>query len=250
MQPHIAGTPKVLDLRYARLHTAPGQDLTQEKSNLIVKVLEGCNIQPISADNATDGVETLRQCLSACQVPGQRGLSAQEIQRLLVKGLPGDPATAKGHIVERLTPEHLQTALNRYGLQKGTSYKLGIVRSTQSTLDFELSMLPNPPSMVGQVIIIWVYQELVNLNPSTGFYDYSRWAAITPSTMPAKNYAQVLQSPTPKAKEVQKPVDPQFLHVGRPSTVSSQTGTLSGSSSSSVPNKCCGKVWTSKVSYK
>jgi hypothetical protein len=250
-QPTIA-TPKVLDLKHGWLESALGQDLEQETADLIVKIEDGYNIQAISENSAIGGIEALRQGIAASgQTPGERSeLSAQEIQRLLVRGMLGDPATSKGHIAVPLTAEHLQTALNRYGQQKNASYKLGVVRSTQSTLNFELSMLPNPPFRPGQ-IIIWVYQELV-YNASTGYYD-SRWAAITPNNIPAQNssYAQVLQSPTPKIGEAQKPVDPQLLHDGRRSTMSSSnTESLSLSTASSTQVKCCGKVWLTKATLK
>lgn len=243
-----------MDLQFARLHAAPGQDIEQEKSDLILKVQKGFNIQPVSADNATDGVEALRQCLSAYQAPGQRSLSSQEIQNLLVKGQPGDPETSEGHITQRLTPAHLQTALYRYSLQTGTNFRLGLVRATHSTLDFEVSMHSHTPANQARrnQVIIWVYQELVNFDPFMKLYDYCRWAAITPGTITPKNYAQALKSPRLKPREVQKPVDHQLLHPGRWSTVSSQTGTpsASASSSSSEPQHCCGKMWTSKLSFK
>ncbi|KAE9974544.1 hypothetical protein BLS_005282 [Venturia inaequalis] len=256
-----AGMPRVLDLQFAHLHTAPGQDIEQEKSDLILKVQNGSNIQPMVADDATNGVEALRQCLLACQTQGQRGLSSHEIQNLLVRGQVGDsetvegnPKTKEGCITERLTPDHLQTALNRYSLQTGISFRLGLVRATHYTLDFEVSMHSDPPTNLsrGNQVIIWMYQELVNFNPFTKFYDHCLWAAITPSTTAPKNYAQALKSPEPKANEVQKPVDHQLLHPGRRSTISSQTGTpsSSASSSSSEPKHCCGKMWTSKNSYK
>lgn len=248
------GTPRVLDLQFARLHAAAGQDIEQEKSDLILKVQNGSNIQPLLADTATDGMEALRQCLSARQTQGQRGLSSHEVQNLLVRGQLGDPETAEGYIIQRMTPGHLQTALNRYSLQTGINFRLGLVRATHSTLDFEVSMHSDSQTNLarGSQVIIWMYQELVNFDPSTNLYDYCRWTAITPGTTAPKNYAQVLQLPKPKAKEVQKPVDHQLLHPDRRSAFSSHTGTTPGSASSSStePQRCCGKMWTSKLSFK
>ncbi|TLD36446.1 hypothetical protein E2P81_ATG03335 [Venturia nashicola] len=247
-------TPKVLDLGYSYIESAVGQHLEQEKSDLIIKIANGYNIQTISEQSVAGGIEALRQGLAASgQSRGERsGLSAQEIQRLLVRGKPGDPSTSKGHIIEPLTDQHLQMALTRYGQQRNMYYRLGVVRSTRSSLHFQLSMLPNSPPKESQ-IIIWVYQEPIDYDMSTGQYNYSRWAAITSSNVPGKtaSYAQVLQSATPKIRELEKPVNPQLLHDGRRRSVSApQSELLPATTASAIATKCCGKVWPTKTALK
>jgi len=252
MQQRVIATPKLLDLRCADIKPAAGPNVWQEATDLIVKVQQGYNIQELSSGDPMAGIEALRQSLMASfRVGNQRGLSSQDIQRLLVRGAAGDPVMSGGKFVEHLTAQHLQTALHRYGMPRNEHYKLGIVRFAQETFQFEVSLLPNLPPQDDQ-IIIWVFQELCDYDVSTGQSNFSRWSAVAPSniTSTTKNYAQALTLPTPTPKEVHVPVNTDLLHVGRRSTASSHTGTQSASSSSSAPMRRCGKVWPTRASFK
>lgn len=248
----LPNAPILLDLRYTVIRPADGQDIWQEASDLFVKVQEGYNIQKSSSDGPADGLEALAQGLTASfKEPGQRPLTSQEIQRLVSRGGTSDPKTSRGQIVERLTAEQLQIALNRYGVPRNVSFKLGIVRYVQQARHFEVSMPPNPPPQLGQTVI-WVYEEPIGHDTITGQHKYSRWSPIAPSNITdimAMNYAQALTSPLPKPAEPEIPVDNNFLHPGRRSTGSSQTDAHTTSTASSSNSRCCGKFWPFKTAF-
>ncbi|QDS69779.1 hypothetical protein FKW77_010320 [Venturia effusa] len=241
-RPQDPTPPRLLDLRHAQFHTAGAQDAEGIIGDLTLRTqVHGYMIQEIAQAQPLDGLEALKQGLNAIRMAsGQRGLSVQEVQTLADQGRPGDPRTENGYIVDRLTPEHLQSALDRYGRRNNGNYKLGIVRPGSTTLNFEVLVLPGASRQnVPQAdVIVWVYYEPPTYDQFNCVVQPGRWAAIAPSntTSPIKTFTQAIQSPAPvpAIPETRPQLDVSLLHVGLLRGSSSPSGTPSGSSSSSA----------------